>query len=149
MKKRGGGAYRVSFLGGAWLASSAALSMLVFLLSGAIRLIDGGQINVDGGVHTSVSCLSLPSPLLSFPIFVPFFTSCIASGCAAASLGSSWCFFWHLLAWSPVFDSPRLRTGVWARMWLLRKALSSACVRGGIDWVWCVVWCVVVVGRKK
>jgi len=57
----------VSFLGGAWLASSAALSMLVFLLSGAIRLINGGQINVDGGVCTSVSCLSLPSPLLSSP----------------------------------------------------------------------------------
>jgi len=66
-KKRGGRAYRVSFLGGAWLASSAALSALVFLLSGAIRLIDGGRIDVDGGVHTSVSCLSLPSPLLSSP----------------------------------------------------------------------------------
>jgi len=90
--------------------------------------------------------LAFPPPF--FPVFVPFFTSCVASGCAATSSGSSWCFFWCLLAWSPAFDGPRLQMGVWARMWPLREALSSARVRGGIDWVWCVVWCVVV-GRKK
>ena len=41
--------------------------------------------------------LAFPPPF--FPVFVPFFTSCIASGCAAVLLGSSWCFFWRLLAW--------------------------------------------------
>jgi len=124
-KVRGGGAYGVSFLGGAWLASSAALSVLVFLLSGAIRLIDGGWIDMDGGVNTLVSCL--------------------ASGCAAASLGLSWCFFWRLVAWSPAFNSPCLRTGVWAQMWLLHEALLLVCVQGSINWAWCMVWCVVVV----
>ena len=82
-------------------------------------------------------------PPLFFPAFVPLVTT---SGCAGSSdSGSPWCFFWRLLAWSPAFDGPRLRTGVWARTWPLREALSSARVRGGMvdcrgcggQWLWC------------
>jgi hypothetical protein len=97
-------------------------------------------INVDGYVPRFLPFLALPP--LFLPTSVPLVTSL---GCAGSSdSGSDWCFFWCLLAWSPVFEGPRLRTGVWVRMWPLCEALSSAHVRGGIDWFWVVV--VVVVG---
>ena len=76
-------------------------------------------------------------PFPFFPVLVPFATSSVVSGCASPS-GSSWCFFWRLLAWSPAFEGPRLRTGVWARTWPLRDALSSPRVRGGmvsVSWI--------------
>ena len=89
-------------------------------------------------------------PFPFFPILVPFATSSIVSGCASPS-GSSWCFFWCLLAWLPAFEGPCLQTGVWVRTWPLCNALSSPHVRGGMVSAWwiVVVWLMVVVVRRK
>jgi len=79
-------------------------------------------------------------PPLFFPVFSPLITSCVALGCATVSLGSSWCFFWHLLAWLPALDGPHLQAGMWVRTWPLHDALSLAQVWGSMDlrWVWLV-----------
>jgi len=66
-KKEGRKGLRGEFLGRGLAGILCSLVHAGFPVIGAIRLIDSGQINVDGGVHTSVSCLSLPSPLLSSP----------------------------------------------------------------------------------
>jgi len=97
-KKRGRGeAYRVSLVGVAWLASSAAFWALVFLLSGLSMVINGRE-SMSMGTYLGFLAF-LPFPPFPFFPAVPFIVSFMRSGClgCTASSGSSWCFFWCLL----------------------------------------------------
>ena len=122
---------------------------------------DGRERDGEGGSdgEGEITHLDFPPfllfPPLFFPVFVPLIT---ALGCAGSlDSGLAWCFFWCLLAWLPTFNRPRLWTGVWARTWPWREALSLACVQGGMVALSRVVVVVVgggcgmavVVGRKK
>ena len=99
--------------------------------------LDSGGVHLEYVGQGKVLAFASFPPFPFFPVLVPFATSSVVSGCASPS-GSSWCFFWCLLAWSPAFEGPRLRTGVWVRTWPLHDALSSLRVWGGmvsVSWI--------------